>query len=282
MNDQDTTTVKQPQLTYGDFALWQSARLNSKMPSHARSINGVCSRPCLDAISNSAPVNQLPGGGSDRSRVTLSLAPNMFSRMKRITASVGALPAHFILAALQSFLLSQNCVSDTCIFVVDEGRPHVDVEGMIGCFTRITPVRFSIRWNSILTFEALLQNAKESATEAMEHTDVDIARIERHGCISPGTRESSTITQAALQYENYNQFGTFQAADFDMSVQDHMLLPLHVPIFLKAIEVGEELMLLMDCSLFSIPRPTDANGFLESFVSHLSSLIRDHRQPVMP
>ncbi|OJZ91221.1 hypothetical protein ASPFODRAFT_706954 [Aspergillus luchuensis CBS 106.47] len=282
VNDQDTTTVKQPQLTYGDFALWQSARLNSKMPSHARSINGVCSRPCLDAISNSAPVNQLPGGGSDRSRVTLSLAPNMFSRMKRITASVGALSAHFILAALQSFLLSQNCVSDTCIFVVDEGRPHVDVEGMIGCFTRITPVRFSIRWNSILTFEALLQNAKESATEAMENTDVDIARIERHGCISPGTRESSTITQVALQYEGYNQLGTFQAADFDMSVQDHMLLPLQVPIFLKAIEVGEGLILLMDCSLSSIPRPTDANGFLESFVSHLSSLIRDHRQPVMP
>ncbi|GKZ81448.1 putative Hybrid PKS-NRPS biosynthetic cluster [Aspergillus niger] len=282
INNQDTTIVKQPQITYGDFALWQKTQLDKKRSSDARSINSFCSRPCLNAISSSPTANQIADGGSNRRRVTLSLAPNMLSRMKRITASAGALPVHFIFAAFRSFLLLETGAQDPSIMIIDEERPHVDVEGMIGCFTRIIPIRISLMWSSTITFENLLQHTKERLTEAVQNADVNIEEFASHGSTPPGDRDGNTITQVAIHYEDHDQTKVFHSTDFEMSVQERMLLPLQVSILLKAIEAGEGLMLLMDCSLSSIPSSTDVNEFLQSFVGYLSSLIRDHRQPVLP
>lgn len=103
-----------------------------------------------------------------------------------------------LLAAFKTLLYSYSGQEDILIGSPTAGRSRVEVEGLIGCFINILPLKTTIYPEA--TFQQLLQQVRKTTLEAYENQDLPVEKlVEALKLRRSGNR---MLIQAAFAFQN--------------------------------------------------------------------------------
>ncbi|MVO98166.1 non-ribosomal peptide synthetase [Paenibacillus lutrae] len=156
-------------IQYKDYAVWQQAGLASEQMKKQEAY-------WLDVLSGELPVLNLP---TDYARpaarsfrgdtATFTLDPHRSEGLSRLAAQTGSTLYMVLLAVYTTLLGKYSGQEDIVVGTPIAGRPHADLEPIIGMFVNTLALRNVPEGES--TFQAYLQKVKESALRAFEHQD---------------------------------------------------------------------------------------------------------------
>ncbi|MCC7361437.1 MAG: AMP-binding protein, partial [Anaerolineales bacterium] len=161
-------------LQYADFAAWQRAR-----PAQA-------DQPLLDywrrSLRGPLPVLALP---TDRPRPPvqtyagatelLALGRPLTDALHSFSRSESVTPFMLLLAGFQALLFRCTRQADILIGTPVAGRLRREVEGLVGCFANLLPLRGSLA--GAPSFRALVQRVRDLAVEAYSHQDLPFEQL---------------------------------------------------------------------------------------------------------
>lgn len=276
---QDLSAVPAPRISYRDFTLWHNEFLRTPkiledISWWQKNLRGAPERSSL-----------LPFAKSKRSattnieRHTLEAVFDKYqlNRLKRLASLSRATAFHFILAAFRSFIYRYTEEEDLTILMIDGTRPHPDTSDVLGFFVNMVPLRMKLDAES--SFDRVLFDTAGVVVDALAHnavpfdTILNVLEVNR-------TEPGHLLGQIAVNYQMYGKPDLPSTPDFtlsDFSVQD---IPTACDIALEATEnpkAGLELKLQYDPQLYS---SCDMDRLLENFTVFLSSVVKDHRQPI--
>ena len=271
--------IAAPKISYSDFTLWyqekmQSERLKGDLRWWAENMNGS------PGISRLLPFAKFPRPlkrSSTRSTLKLTLPLSLLNRLKRICARINATPFQFLLTAFRAFIYRYTNEEDVTILMIDGNRPHPDLEGVLGFFVNMVPVRCHNTCDT--NFENLVADVKSTVLDALAHSQISFDTIVEsvRAEVSPS---HFPIGQIAFNYRMHGNPPNYQLDDFtikDISAED---IPTACELQLEAFEdpqSGIKLRLEYDSFLYGA---SDMERFFENFSTFVTSVVRDHRQPV--
>ncbi|PLB52099.1 CoA-dependent acyltransferase [Aspergillus steynii IBT 23096] len=277
VTDRDTATVPCPRYSYADFTLWHNEQLKSSetlanrsyWSSHLDGLKEAHKPPSFFKGNQSTALNQ-------RGIHRLRLPANLHRRLGRICSMLGATSLNFLAASFRTFMYHNTGDRDVPLFMVDETRPHETVEGAIGYFTNLLPLRVQIRCDD-MSFEELVMREKENFSQARSHVlpfneIVDCQRVK-------STTKQLPLGEIAIQYRNQRGATSYRTADLEATIDETIRFPSHFDICLEAEEKDGDLELSLDHSA-SRYNTEDMERFFGDFLLFLSSLIRDPRQAI--
>ncbi|GKT25654.1 non-ribosomal peptide synthetase [Acidovorax sp. SUPP3334] len=190
-------------LQYADYADWHRRRLaahdsESGAPAFWRSyLDGA------PALSSPAPDHERPAsastaGSSVQLRIPKACADALGAIARREQTTLFTL----LLAAFTLQLHRQTGADDLVVGTDVAGRNHPDLEGLIGFFVNVLPLRS--RMEPGLTFLQWLARVKDSTLSAFEHQDVPLDRIVELAGL-PRTRRHAPLVQVLFVLQNMPQ-----------------------------------------------------------------------------
>lgn len=276
------TGIEQPAVKYTDFSLWHNKRLESAELSDQVKF-------WQDTFAHlPAPSKLLPFAKAERPAVNdyrrnllyTNIDTGALTRMKRIAASLGASPFHFLLAAFRSYIYRWTEDSDLTLLMIDGNRPHPSVNDVVGFFVNSIPIRSQIAVGEDTTFESLVRLCSKSALEGLKHGAVpfdeivDRVKAEKSPSFMP-------LGQVAVNYQMHGTIPVYHATDFDITTVEGDDIPSACELALEAIENPESgLQLRLEYSS-TIYEEADMERFVDGFKTFLQDAIKDHRQPLL-
>lgn len=275
----DVSDVSTPKISYSDFTVWhnaqlQSSALESGIKFWTEKFAGASGKSKLLPFAKCARPSQ-----SDLKRAVLrgTFGLQLFNRMKRICRRVGVTPFQFLLAAFRAFIYRYTEEKDLTILMIDGNRPHPELEDVLGFFVNMIPIRCM---NDCDTgFDLLLEDVKKLSLEAMEHskvpfdTIVDAVQVEKDPSHFP-------LGQVILNYQMHGKMRNFRTQDFDIDDISSEDVPTAGELSLEALEdplAGLNLRLEYSTTLYT---EEDMDCFFDNFITFMSDIVKDHRQPV--
>jgi len=187
--DGDTDPLPQLAVQYSDFALWQQAlERNGVLERQAQywrhQLQGYSGRLTLPVR---AAADGMAGeeGGCVPLRVPAALAGRLGAMADQAQVTLYTL----LLASFQALLHQHSGSRDLVVGIDYAGRQHAELEGLIGFFVNVLPVR------SVLTpgtpFLNFLAHVRDNLLGAIDHQDlpfdmiVEAAHVVRHKGVSP-------------------------------------------------------------------------------------------------
>jgi amino acid adenylation domain-containing protein len=160
---------------YSDFSAWQrewlsGERLEGQLALWRERLAGREGAAELPSDRPRPAVASLRGA-----RESLPLPEGLLERVERAGRQHGATPFVTLLAAFQALVHRVTGLEDLVIGSPVAGRPRPEVEGLIGLFVNLLPLR--VRVDGALSLAALLERTREAAVSALEHQDVPFERL---------------------------------------------------------------------------------------------------------
>ncbi|SDE75732.1 amino acid adenylation domain-containing protein [Paracidovorax valerianellae] len=188
-------------LQYADYADWHRRRLaapDSEAPAFWR--NYLAGAP---ALSSPPPDHERPAiastaGSSVQLRIPKACADALGALARRERTTLFTV----LLAAFTLQLHRQTGAGDLVVGTDVAGRNHPDLEGLIGFFVNVLPLRS--RMEPGLDFMQWLARTKDSTLSAFEHQDVPLDRIVELAGL-PRTRQHAPLVQVLFVLQNMPQ-----------------------------------------------------------------------------
>ena len=170
-----TTAVLPPlSIQYADYALWQQQWLQSEAcrVQLAYWQQQLASLPALEL-----PMDRpRPAVANFTSRTcTHTLSSDCVSALKALSRRAGTTLFMTLLAAFKLLLYRYSAQDDIGVGIPIANRNRPEVEPLIGFFVNTLVLR--TRLTSQITFRELLQQVKQVAAEAFQHSDVPFAKV---------------------------------------------------------------------------------------------------------
>lgn len=226
---QRPATLAEPSLQYADFAVWQRARLadNALIRSQAEWWH--------DKLAGVTPL-ELP---TDRPRPQMRASAGAEYRFELPTSVIGAArnlagergaTLFMVLTTAVKTILARYCgQEDITVGTASSGRTNRDLEELVGFLVNTVVLRSRVEQG--ITFNALLDQVKETVLEAFSHEDlpferlVEIVKPERDTSRTPLFQAMVVLQNApkddlqlpGLNVQNYAV--EHQAAPFDLSLE---------------------------------------------------------------
>lgn len=151
---------------YADYAAWSQGRLAQVLPERLaywrHHLNGA---PPVLGLGLTAPRGGTTATGRSTAAVAAQLPPEAVERLRAV-GDGARLTAYTVLLA--GFLvLVARCAGrrDVTVGVVSGGRPHRDLESVVGCFTDLLPLRVSLADDP--TFRVLALRVRDALAAGM-------------------------------------------------------------------------------------------------------------------
>jgi hypothetical protein len=164
---------------YADYAVWQRERLTPVKVREEQQFwrTYLSNAPHFLALPTDRP--RPPVASHDGGTVRLTLSRKAGERVQALASARGMTPFAVLLASFQLFLHKLTGQTDLLIGTDVAGRDRTELEGLIGFFINVLPVRSRINADGLHTasFNAWLDTAKHSAWEALEHRALPFDRI---------------------------------------------------------------------------------------------------------
>ncbi|MFD0696559.1 amino acid adenylation domain-containing protein [Paenibacillus sp. GCM10027628] len=156
-------------IQYKDFAVWQNEQFNSgMMQTHEQYwLNKFAGEVPLLNLATDFPRPQVKSFEGDS--ITFGSGPKRMELLNRFAASQGTTLYMVLLAAFNVLLAKYSGQDDLVVGTPIAGRPHADVNNVVGMFVNTLALRS--RPEAGLTFQAFLQQVKETSLQAYEHQD---------------------------------------------------------------------------------------------------------------
>lgn len=277
--EKDLSLIASPPMSYSDFTLWHDKRLKSAglgddIKWWAEKFNGaVGANSLLPFAKSQRPAKR----SSARSIMKHTLDLSILKRLKRVCARTNATPFQFLLTAFRAFIHRYTQEDDLTILMIDGNRPHPELEDVVGFFVNMIPLRCQNDCDK--SFEELLGEVKETALEGLAHSQVpfdaivDAAGVDQNASHFP-------LGQVIVNYQIYGKPPQYKNTDYTITNVDIEDIPTAAEMQLEATEdptKGLYLRFEYDSLLYGA---TDMERFFENFSTFMSSIVRDHLQPV--
>lgn len=173
-------------LRYVDYAAWDRARdVTAATAARAAALRGVA--PWLELPADFARDPGAAGFGG--ATVSRTLDDAVAAGLRRAAAARGTTLASLLLALFAWLLHRVSRSEDVCLGLGVAGRPHRDLEGVVGYFVDVAPVR--LRVAPELELDELLDAADDALRAALDAQDVPLdalvraLRLERRAGVQP-------------------------------------------------------------------------------------------------
>ncbi|AJE54260.1 non-ribosomal peptide synthetase [Paenibacillus polymyxa] len=157
------------QIQYKDYAVWQqgdkqAARLLAQKQYWLNEYTGEL--PVLELPTEEVrpAIQQFEG-----STWSFEVPEEQLQRLKKVAADQGVTLYMILLAAYQALLAKYTGQDDIIVGTPIAGRPHADLEGIVGMFVNTLALRF--RPQPDLSFDTFLNHVKEKVMQAYTHAD---------------------------------------------------------------------------------------------------------------
>ncbi|TPG68112.1 amino acid adenylation domain-containing protein [Brevibacillus laterosporus] len=216
-------------LQYKDYAVWQQEQLAAR-ETHAQvafwqeQFSGEL--PVLEMLTDyPRPVMQ----SFDGDRISFEIDADLTNRLKELSAQNGSTLFMTLLAAYNVFLAKYTGQHDIIVGSAIAGRPHADLESIIGMFVNTIALRNKPK--SDKTFRMFLHEVKENLLKAYEHQDYPLeSLLEQLGLRRDLSRNPLFDTMFTLQnielgFDVFAGLQTnphaysYQVAKFDLTLQ---------------------------------------------------------------
>jgi len=149
---------------YADYAVWQAARLTSPEATQQRAAwrQRLAGRLPVLALDTDFP--RPPRRRGEGRKVSFQLEPDLSAVLTALSRQQGVTPSMLFLALIATLLHRLTGQSDLIIGLPTAGRDHPALEGMVGNFLNLLPIRLSLTPGD--RFEALLTQGRERMVEA--------------------------------------------------------------------------------------------------------------------
>lgn len=278
-SQKDLSSVELPKISYVDFAIWyeshlQTEALQSDLNFWKKNLLGAPVASKLLPFAKSQRPDYMDQARSAQ-KMTLGLA--MLKRMKRVCSKMGVTPFQFLLAAFRSFLYRYTKEDDLVFLVIDGNRPHPDLEDVLGFFVNMIPMRLNEDFTA--GFDDILMKVKAASLDALEHSKapfdaiVDAVNVKQ-------TQGHFPLGQVVLNYQMHGKMPRFSTQDFEINQVIHHDVPTACEMALEALEDPErglDLRLEYSTTLYG---KDDMERFFDNFMTFMTSIIQDHRQPI--
>ncbi|MCZ8521355.1 MULTISPECIES: non-ribosomal peptide synthetase [Paenibacillus] len=168
-------TLPPLRVQYKDYAAWQREQLQGERLKRQEAY-------WLDALGGELPVLGLPLDlprpalqSFEGGRARLVLPQELTRQLKALCAREGVTLSMLLLAGFQVLLSRYSGQEDVIVGVPAAGRPHADLERVLGMFVHTLPMRG--RPEGVKTFLQFLQEVKAGALEAYEHQDYPFEQV---------------------------------------------------------------------------------------------------------
>ena len=167
--------LPEPRIQYVDFSSWQKALFDGDyLAPHIaywkRQLEGIPDRLRLPADFPRPPVASYNGDV-----VLLEFPPPIVASLRAFCEREGATPFMVFGAVLFVLLHRLSGETDLCIGSPVAGRPHPELESVIGLFVNTIVLR--CRFEADPSFEQLLAQVKRTTLEAYDHQDLPFERL---------------------------------------------------------------------------------------------------------
>nr|AKL78824.1 GLPKS3 [Glarea lozoyensis] len=278
--EKDLASVAPPRISYTDFSIWyenhlRSAGLQSEVEFWKQRLAGIKPTSELLPFAKTTRPDTMDRV-RDELRSTLPLS--MLLRLKRVCARMGTTPFQFMLAAFRAFLFRYTEEEDVTVLVIDGNRPRSDLEDVLGFFVNMIPVRLN-NVDSDSLFDSVLSSTKSATVEAIEHSKIPFDTIVEAVNL-PKSHSIFPISQVVVNYQMHGKMPRFGTEDFHIHTVINHDIPTACELALEALEdpdKGLDLRLEYSTTLYA---EADMERFFDNFSTFLTSLIRDHRQPI--
>ncbi|VBB05118.1 phosphopantetheine attachment site [Lucifera butyrica] len=253
---------------YKDFAVWQNAMFRTEAFKKQEAY-------WLRTFAGELPVLTLPGDyprpavrSFEGGRLTFSLGEEVTEQLNRLALETGTTLYMVLLAAYNVLLAKYSGQEDIIVGSPIAGRPHADLENMVGMFVNTLAMRNYPEQQK--NFRQFLQEVRANALDAYEHQDyqfeelvdkLDIPRQLNRNPLFDTMFALQTADTAALQMDGL-QFSPYEVehktAKFDLT--------------LEAMVLNNRLECLVEyyTQLF---KPATAERLAEHFMAVLSAII---------
>jgi amino acid adenylation domain-containing protein len=160
---------------YADFAVWQRAwlrgdRLAAELAHWKQTLAGA--PPVLVLPTDRPRPSEQSHAGT---QLPLSLGAEASADIRRLAAEEQATPFMVLLAIYAAVLGRWSGATDLVIGTPVIGRPHRDLEDLIGFFSNTLPIRIALDGHP--TFRALLRHVRGVVIDAFSHQDLPFEAI---------------------------------------------------------------------------------------------------------
>ncbi len=169
---EDQKPLPAPTLQYADYALWQLEYL--KQAQHQKDLD-FWSHHLAEAPSELALPREdkvMKPHTFDGERYALELSAPLTQALKGYSTRQSTTLFMTMLAAMYVWLWRYTGQTDLVIGVPVDGRKHLQLQEMIGCFVNTLPLRIQIEAG--LSFRALLGKVRKLVWEALDHQHIPI------------------------------------------------------------------------------------------------------------
>lgn len=187
-------------IQYGDYALWQrqwlqGEALESQLDYWQQQF-GDDNAPMLD-LPTDRPWPAVPTFGG--ARYSFALPSTLARRIQDLSRQEGVTLFMTLLAGFETLLHRYTRQDKIVIGTPISGRQRAEVEGLVGCFLNMLPLRTDVSGNP--TFRELLRRVQEVALGAYAHQDLPFEKLV--DALQPErTLSRAPICQVAFSYED--------------------------------------------------------------------------------
>ncbi|WP_449485373.1 amino acid adenylation domain-containing protein [Streptomyces avidinii] len=196
---------------FGDYATWQRARLeNGQLAASREHWRGE-----LDGV----PALELP---SDRPRPPLFTfdgaatefhwSAELARQVGEVARAYGASTYMVLMAAFQALLGRHAGQRDFAVGSAVAGRLHHELEGMVGAFVNMLPIR--ARLSPDLDFGRLVSRVRETTLDAYAHQEVPFEQMVTDLAVERDVSRAA-VFQTTFAFQNYGDRATAPTAGLD-------------------------------------------------------------------
>ncbi len=184
---------------YADYAVWQRAllsgeRLAADIDFWRRTLAGTATALPLPTDRPRPAVARGEGAV-----LRFDVPPALLAGVEGWARGRGATPFMALLAAYQAMLHAETGADDLLVGTDTAGRPARELEGLIGFFVNVVPLRSTIEDG--LSFDALLDRARRTILDAFDHDRLPFDRIVEAVGV-PRDRGRNPLVQTLLVLQN--------------------------------------------------------------------------------
>jgi hypothetical protein len=165
-------------LQYGDFAAWQRERLSGdRLDGHLDFWSAeLAGAPELAALPTDRPrPNERTSVGA---RHEFEVPGPLLGAVRKLGGDADATPFMTLLALFATVLARWSDQDDVVVGTPVGGRPHRDLEELIGCFVNSVVMRVDVSGRP--SFRELLGRVRERSLRALEHQDLPFEKLVEH------------------------------------------------------------------------------------------------------